>query len=83
VSGRIAWNRGIHPNLTFAVVQNPHNPKIYDRSIVGVLIGIPKTRKPIGAIIGHPRRYSQSFNVVFIESKDEISRPVPSIECKV
>lgn len=62
--------------LAFVLVQNRHNPKIYDRSIECVLIGYSENSKAYRCYHRTSKKVLTSFNVVFIESKDEISRPL-------
>jgi hypothetical protein len=58
------------------LVQNRKNPKIYNRSIECVLIGYSENSKAYRCYHRSTRKVLTSFNVVFIESKDEIPRPL-------
>ncbi|KAF7342817.1 Retrovirus-related Pol polyprotein from transposon TNT 1-94 [Mycena sanguinolenta] len=79
-----AWY-GDKPNLSnlreigcqaFALIQNKHNPKIFDRSIECKLIGYSHTSKAYICYDKLSRRVITSYHVEFIESHESVPRPL-------
>lgn len=60
----------------FVLIQNKHNPKIYERSIECVLIGYGPDSKTYRCYHRATRKLVQSYHVAFIESFEEGARPL-------
>lgn len=58
----------------FVLIENRHNPKIYERSLECVLIGYSENSKAYRCYHRSSGKVITSYNVVFIESKDDVPR---------
>ncbi|CCM06824.1 uncharacterized protein FIBRA_09127 [Fibroporia radiculosa] len=65
----------------FVLIQNHHNPKIYDRSLECVLIGYSLDSKAFRCYHPGSRKVVESFHVSFIESfESDVPPAVPAAE---
>jgi hypothetical protein len=59
----------------FVLIQNKHNPKVFERSEECVLIGYRKDSKSYRCYHRATHKVIESYHVVFIESKDDREMP--------
>lgn len=64
----------------FVLIQNKHNPKVYDRSIECILIGYNPNAKTYWCYDKESKKVISSYHVRFLESHDGHSRPLPQTE---
>src|SRR5271156_1179977 len=63
----------------FVLIQNRHNPKIYERSVECVLIGYETNAKSYRCYHRATRQVISSYHVRFLESHDGHPLPSPAI----
>lgn len=63
----------------FILIQNKHNPKIYERSIECVLIGYDNSSKKYRCYHRETKRVFSSYHVQFLESCDGHSPTLPEV----
>ena len=67
----------------FILIQNKHNPKVYDRSIECILIGYDPNAKTYRCHNKESKKVISSYHVRFLESHDGHSRPLPQTETEL
>ena len=64
----------------FVLIQNKHNPKVFDHSIECILIGYDPDTKTYRCYHWESKRVISSYHVRFLESHDGHMQPLPKTE---
>ena len=64
----------------FVLIQNKHNPKVYDRSLKCILIGYDPNAKTYRCDHKEAKKVISSYHVCFLESHDGHQCPLPETE---
>jgi hypothetical protein len=64
----------------FVLIQNKHNPKVFDRSLECILIGYDPNAKTYRCYHRESKKVISSYHVRFLESHDGHNRPLPETE---